>query len=58
MVWMIPILSAAVDPKTAKKGLVAYVVGMMFAEIYVYYNIFNIWEDYLNGVYENLYYQE
>jgi len=51
MIWMIPILALAVDRETAKKGVYAYVIGMMFAEIYVYYNIFSIWEDYINGLY-------
>ena len=51
MIWMIPILAAAVDKHTARKGVYAFVIGMMFAELYVYYNIFSIWEEYLKGRY-------
>jgi len=51
MVWMIPILAVSVDREIAKKGLYAFVLGMMFAELYVYFNIFSIWKDYLNGMY-------
>jgi len=51
MVWMIPILAVAVDKKTARRGVYAFVIGMMLAEIYVYYNIFSIWEAYLKGEY-------
>ena len=51
MIWMIPVLAVAVDKKTARRGVYAFVIGMMFAELYVYYNIFSIWEDYLKGSY-------
>jgi len=51
MIWMIPILAAAVDKHTARKGVYAFVIGMMLAELYVYYNIFSIWEEYLKGRY-------
>jgi len=51
MIWMIPILAVAVDKHTARRGVYAFVTGMMLAEIYVYYNIFSIWEAYLKGRY-------
>ena len=51
MVWFIPILAVAVDKKTARNGVYAFVIGMMLAELYVYYNIFSIWEEYLKGKY-------
>ena len=51
MVWFIPILAVAVDKNTARKGVYAFVIGMMLAELYVYYNIFSIWEEYLKGRY-------
>jgi len=51
MIWMIPILAVSVDKHTARKGVYAFVIGMMLAELYVYYNIFSIWEDYLKGSY-------
>ena len=51
MIWVIPVLAVAVDKKTARRGVYAFVIGMMFAELYVYYNIFSIWEDYLKGSY-------
>ena len=51
MIWMIPILAAAVDKHTARKGVYAFMIGMMLAELYVYYNIFSIWEEYLKGRY-------
>jgi len=51
MIWMIPILAVAVDKDIARKGVYAFVIGMMLAELYVYYNIFSIWEDYLKGAY-------
>jgi len=53
MVWFIPILAVAVDRNTARKGVYAFVIGMMLAEMYVYFNIFSIWEEYLNGRYED-----
>ena len=51
MIWMIPIFAVAVDKKTARRGVYAFIIGMMLAEIYVYYNIFSIWEEYLKGRY-------
>ena len=51
MLWMIPILAVAVDKHTARKGVYAFVIGMMLAELYVYFNIFSIWEEYLKGRY-------
>jgi len=51
MIWMIPILVVSVNKNIARKGVYAFVIGMMFAEIYVYYNIFSIWKEYLNGRY-------
>ena len=51
MIWMIPILAVSVDKHTARKGVYAFVIGMMLAEMYVYYNIFSIWEEYLKGRY-------
>ena len=51
MIWIIPILAVAVDKHTARRGVYAFVIGMMLAEIYVYYNIFSIWEEYLKGRY-------
>jgi len=51
MIWMIPILAVSVDKHTARKGVYAFVIGMMLAELYVYYNIFSIWEEYLKGRY-------
>ena len=54
MIWMIPILAAAVDKHTARKGVYTFMIGMMLAELYVYYNIFSIWEEYLKGRYGDL----
>ena len=51
MVWAIPILAVAIDRDIARKGVYAFVIGMMLAELYVYYNILSIWEAYLNGLY-------
>ena len=51
MIWMIPILAVSVDKHTARKGVYAFMIGMMLAELYVYYNIFSIWEEYLKGRY-------
>ena len=51
MIWIIPILAVAVDHETARKGVFAFLISMLFAEIYVYYNIFSTWEDYLRGAY-------
>ena len=51
MIWFIPILAVAVDKNTARKGVYAFVIGMMLAELYVYYNIFSIWDEYLKGRY-------
>ena len=53
MIWMIPILAVAVDKDIARKGVYAFVIGMMLAELYVYYNIFSIWEEYLKGRYDS-----
>ena len=54
MIWMIPVLAATVDKNTARKGVYAFLIGMILAEIYVYYNIFNIWEEYLKGSYNDI----
>jgi len=51
MVWFIPILAIAVDRNTARRGIYAFVIGMMCAELYTYYNIFSIWDQYLKGAY-------
>ena len=55
MTWSIPILAVAVDRNTARKGVYAFVIGMMFAEMYAYYNIFSVWDAYINGWYDNDY---
>ncbi len=52
MIWMIPILAVAVDKNTARKGVYAFVIGMMLAEMYVYFNIFSVWDAYINGWYD------
>jgi len=49
MIWIIPILAVAVDSDTARKGVYALIIGMALALLYVYYNIFNIWETYIHG---------
>jgi len=51
MVFIIPLLALSVDTNTARKGIYAFIVGMMIAEIGVYYNIFITWEQYLDGIY-------
>jgi len=55
MTWSIPILAVAVDKDTARKGVYAFVIGMMLAEMYTYYNIFSVWDAYINGWYDNDY---
>ena len=55
MTWSIPILAVAVDKDTARKGVYAFVIGMMLAEMYAYYNIFSVWDAYINGWYDNDY---
>ena len=51
MVWMIPILAVAVDRNIARKGVYAFVIGMMLAEMYSYFKIFSFWDVYINGWY-------
>ena len=48
MVFLIPVLATAVDTKTAKRGIYAFVVAMMIAESYVYANILANWDAYIN----------
>ena len=48
MVFLIPVLATAVDPKTARLGIYAFVVAMMIAESWVYLNILSNWEAYIN----------
>ena len=51
MIWMIPILAVSVSADIAKKGIFAFILGMFLAELYVYFNIFSIWTEYLRGEY-------
>jgi len=48
MIFLIPVLATAVDTKTAKRGVYAFVVAMMIAESWVYLNILQNWEAYVN----------
>ena len=48
MVFLIPVLATAVDTKTARRGIYAFVVAMMIAESYVYANILANWDAYIN----------
>ena len=49
MLFLVPILVTSVDTQTARRGVYAFVIGMMVAEAGVYYNIFNIWDRYIAG---------
>jgi O-antigen ligase len=53
MLFLIPMLATAVDSKTARHGVYAFVVGMMVAEAGVYYKIIQVWGRYLEGFYSN-----
>jgi len=48
MVFLIPVLATAVDTKTARRGVYAFVVAMMIAESWVYLNILQNWDAYVN----------
>lgn len=48
MLFLIPVLATAVDTKTARRGVYAFVIAMMIAESYVYANILANWEAYIN----------
>ena len=48
MIFLIPVLATAVDAKTARRGLYAFFVAMLISEFWVYSNIFNNWDSYIN----------
>ena len=48
MIFLIPVLATAVDTKTARRGVYAFIVAMMIAESWVYLNILQNWEAYIN----------
>jgi O-antigen ligase len=53
MLFLVPILATSVDTKSARRGVYAFVVGMMVAEAGVYYKIFSVWDQYVQGYYDN-----
>ena len=48
MVFLIPVLATAVDTKTARRGVYAFIVAMMISESWVYLNILSNWKAYIN----------
>ena len=48
MIFLIPVLATAVDTKTARRGVYAFVIAMMIAESWVYFNILQNWDAYIN----------
>jgi O-antigen ligase len=53
MLFLVPVLATSVDSKSARRGVYAFVIGMMVAEAGVYYKIFEVWERYVQGFYSN-----
>ena len=48
MIFLVPVLATAVDTRTARRGVYAFIVAMMIAESWVYLNILQNWEAYIN----------
>lgn len=53
MLFLVPVLATSVDAKSARRGVYAFVVGMMVAEAGVYYKIIQVWDRYVEGFYSN-----
>jgi O-antigen ligase len=53
MLFLVPVLATSVDATSARRGVYAFVIGMMVAEAGVYYKIIQVWDRYIEGFYSN-----
>ncbi len=49
LLFIAPLLATAVSREYARRGVYAFVTGMMVSEIYVYFKIFEHWDAWLGG---------
>ena len=54
MVFIIPVLASVVDVKTAKKGLIAFVIGMLVSDVWLITKILSVWDQYSKGLVDDL----
>lgn len=47
MVYLIPVWATAVDAKTARRGVFAFLLAMLISHFWVYLNIFQNWDAYV-----------
>ena len=50
MVFIIPLLASIVDIKTARKGLMAFVIGMLLSDLWLLLKIATVWDQYSKGI--------
>jgi len=53
MIFLIPILGTSANSEIKYKGIMAFLLGMMLSELYVYGSIFQTWDQYTQGYYSD-----